>query len=85
MLAKLFNSAITPRLNIAPSKAQIKNTLDGEKRSAMLKIEKIRVPKIKPNCTADVKCPKALDSRLKFNMRSLMIPFPANHNDVQKN
>jgi hypothetical protein len=44
-----------------------------------------KVPVIKPNCTADVKFPKALSGRLKVIDKLFMIPFPANHNEVQKN
>ena len=85
MLAKLFPSHIIPALNREPSKAQVKNTFDGEKRSVIVKMAKISVPKIKPNCTADVKCPKALPLRLKSIIRSPITPFPANQSDVQQN
>jgi hypothetical protein len=44
-----------PRLHSAPSTAQVKNTFDGEKRSAMVKIANMSVPEINPNCTAAVK------------------------------
>ena len=85
MVAKLFPSHIIPTLNMEPSTAQLKNTLDGEKRSAIVKIANIKVPKINPNCTADVKCPKALALRLKFIISSLITPLPANQSDVQQN
>ena len=55
MLAKVLPSRIIATLNMEPSIAQVKNTFDGEKRSAIVKIAKISVPEINPNCTADVK------------------------------
>ena len=59
-LAKPLLSQMTPKLNSAPKRAHVENTLEGENRSAMDKIAKTRVPMIKPNCTAEVKCPTAL-------------------------
>ena len=85
ILAKLFPSHITPALNKEPSKAQVKKTFDGEKRSAIVKIAKISVPKIKPNCTAEVKWPKALSLRWKLTIKSPITPFPANQSEVQQN
>jgi hypothetical protein len=85
ILAKVFPSHITSALNKEPSKAQLKNTFDGEKRSAIVKMAKIRVPSINPNCTADVKWPKALLLRLKTTIRSLITPFPANQSEMQQN
>ena len=84
-LMRLLAFHITPKLNSAPSKALIKNTFEGENRSAIVKIAKISVPIINPNCTADVKCPRALSLRPKFMIRSFITPFPANHSDVQQN
>ena len=74
-----------PILNNAPITAQVKKIFDGEKRSAIVKIAKRSVPKIKPNCTADVRCPNALLFKLKFTIRSLITPLPANQSDVQQN
>lgn len=85
MLVKLFWLNITPALKSAPSKAQLKNTFEGEKRSAMVKAAKSSVPKINPNCTADVKCPSALALRLKLVIRSPITPLPANQREVQQN
>ena len=85
ILAKLLPSHIIPKLNREPSKAQVKNTFDGEKRSAIVRMAKMSVPKINPHCHADVKCPKALALRLKFTIRSLITPLPANQSDVQQN
>ncbi len=65
--------------------ALIKNTLEGENRSANANIAKTSVPPIKPNCTAEVRCPKALVFRLKLIIRSLITPFPANQSEVQQN
>ena len=84
-LSKLLASHITPKLNSDPSNALIKNTFEGENRSAIVKIAKISVPIINPNCTAEVKCPKALTLRSKFRTRSFITPFPANQSDVQQN
>lgn len=38
-----------------------------------------------PNCTEAVKSPTAVDCKLKALAKSPMIPFPANHNEVQQN
>jgi hypothetical protein len=84
-LAKSLPSQITARLNSAPSKALIKNTREGAKRSAMVRIAKRSVPMINPNCTAEVRCPKALSAKPKFLTRSLITPFPANQSEVQQN
>jgi len=73
------------KLKSDPSTAHMKNTFDGEKRSAIVKIAKVNVPLIKPNCTDEVKCPKALALRSKFITRSLITAFPANQSDVQQN
>jgi len=40
-------------LHKAPKIAQIKNTLEGENRSAINKVAKSKVPVINPNCTED--------------------------------
>ncbi len=84
-LIKPLASHMTPKLNSDPSKALIKKTFDGEKRSTIVKMAKISVPIINPNCTADVKCPSALPLRSKFITRSLITPFPANQSEVQQN
>ena len=51
----------------------------------MVRSAKQKVPTINPNCTAEVKCPTAENSKLKALTRSFMMPFPANQSDVQKN
>lgn len=48
-----MESAIKLKLHRAAHRAQIAKTLEGEKRSAIINIAKTKVPKIKPNCTAD--------------------------------
>ena len=73
------------RLNKLPISAQVKKTFDGEKRSAMVSKAKIKVPNIKPNCTAEVKCPTAAISKLKVSTRSFIMPLLANQSDVQQN
>ena len=85
MLANPLPSHIIPILNRDPSKAQHKNTLEGENRSAIVKMAKISVPVINPNCTAEVKCARALSLSPKFTIRSCITPFPANQSDVQQN
>ena len=84
-LKKLLESLIIKTLQIAPSNALTKKTLEGEYRSAMVKIANTKVPEIKPNCTADVRWPNASSLRLKLPTRSPITPLPANHNDVQQN
>jgi hypothetical protein len=84
-LFKLLPSHIIPKLNNEPSKALIKNTFEGENRSTIFKIEKVNVPIINPNCTAEVKCPKALILRSKCMARLSITPLPANQSDVQQN
>ena len=74
-----------PTLKIAPKIALIKNTLDGENRSAIVNKANTKVPAIKPNCTAEVKFPKALSCKLKVVTRLFITPFPANHKEVQQN
>jgi hypothetical protein len=56
-VVKLLPSHIRPALNSAPA-SLTKNTLEGEKRSAIN--AKTKVPKIKPNCTAEVRLPIAV-------------------------
>ena len=62
-----------------------KNTKEGEKRSAIVKMAKNKVPKINPNCMAEVTCTKK--SALKFSSLAIspIIEFPANHKVVHKN
>ncbi|GAA4971112.1 hypothetical protein GCM10023315_21410 [Algibacter aquimarinus] len=84
-LLKLFASNTVKRFKDAATTAQIKNTFDGENLSAIFKIANTNVPIIKPNCTAEVKCARAETSRLKLDIKSVIIAFPANHKDVQQN
>ena len=76
---------VVPRLNTAPKTALIKKTLDVANRSAIVRIAKIKVPKINPICTADVICPNALLSKLKDSSRSPITALPANQREVQQN
>ena len=73
------------RFKKAPSKALVKNTFDGENLSAIVKMAKVKVPMINPNYTTEVNKPKALLFRLKFSIKSLITPFPANQRVVQQN
>ena len=82
---RLLFSIVMPRLNKAPNKAQVKNTLEGENRSAIVKSAKTKVPEINPNCTAEVKCPKALSDKSNVVAKSFITLFPANHKEVQQN
>lgn len=72
-------------MKIAAITAHVKNTFDDENLSEIVKIANKNVPIIKPNCTADVKCASAEDSRLKFTIKSDMIALPTNHSEVQQN
>ena len=63
----------------------MKNTFDGEKRSLSVRIAKTKVPIIKPNCTDELIYPSDSVLKLKNKTKSLIIEFPANHNDVQQN
>lgn len=72
-------------LRTAANNAQTKNTFEGENLSEIVKIANKNVPKINPTCTAEVKCANAEGSKLKFEIKSVIIAFPANHNDVQQN
>lgn len=56
----MFPSASIPRFTRAPHSAQIKKSRDGENRSGKLNRAESRVPAIKPNCTAAVRCPRAV-------------------------
>ena len=85
MLEKVLSPLIIPRLNAAPSKAHTKKTIDGLYLSATEKMAKISVPMMNPNWTAEVKYPKALSSSPKSVLNSGIMPFPANHIEVQKN
>ena len=40
-----------PKFKNAPSKALVKKTFDGENLSAIVKMAKVKVPMINPNCT----------------------------------
>ena len=54
-LVSVLSSQIIAMLHKAPRTADIRNTFDGENRSAMVSMAKINVPIIKPNCTDDVR------------------------------
>lgn len=74
-----------PRLKTLPAMALKKNTREGENRSARVSKEKIKVPMIKPNCTAEVRFAKASELRWNALERSFITPFPANQREVQQN
>lgn len=76
---------MTQKFEKAPNNPHTKNTMDGEKRSAIDKTAKIRVPEINPNCTIEVICPNTLACRSKCSMRSESTPLLANHKEVQQN
>jgi hypothetical protein len=46
---------------------------------------KIKVPMIKPNCTAEVISPNPVSPKLKWAINETMTPLPANHKEVQQN
>jgi hypothetical protein len=76
---------IRPALNSAPSIALTKNTLEGEKRSAIAIMQKTKVPKINPNCTAEVRLPIAVAVRPKLITKSVITALLANQREVQQN
>ena len=62
-----------------------KKTVEGAKRSARDRNAKTNVPIMKPNCTEEVSILRADSGRLNVLISSFIMPFPANHNEVQKN
>jgi hypothetical protein len=81
IVVKLFPSHIRPALNSAPSIA-LKNTLEGEKRSAIANNAKTKVPKINPNCTAEVRYQLQLQDQLITKSVTALL---ANQREVQQN
>ena len=74
--SKLINDPIT---------ATTKNTRDGENRSLMVKMAKMSVPRIKPNCTALVRDAIAELDKENSVETDGRITFPTNHRFVHKN
>jgi len=70
---------------MAPDNPHIIKTFDGEYRSAIVNNAKTNEPIIKPNCTAEVRCPRELSANPKVVIRSSIIPLPANQSEVQLN
>jgi len=85
MLSKVLSSHISPALNMAPIIAHIKNTLAGEKRSAIFNMANSKVPIINPNCTEMVIVPRAASVRLKLAIKLGITPLLANQSVVQQN
>ncbi len=81
---KLVASNI-PRLAAAPATADKKNIRDGEKRSAIFREAKLKVPVIKPSCTAETKCPKLWGAKPKLCIIPARAALPANQSEVQAN
>ncbi|ELR70064.1 hypothetical protein C900_04124 [Fulvivirga imtechensis AK7] len=73
------------RLRIAPAIAQKKNTFDGENLSAIVNVAKVKVPKIKPNCTAEVILPNDPDGSDRNSCKSGSTALPANQSEVPAN
>jgi hypothetical protein len=69
-------------LNSAPSIALTKNTLEGEKRS-IANNAKTKVPKINPNCTAEVRLIAVAGPKL--ITKSVITALLANQREVQQN
>ena len=65
--------------------AQRKNTWVGENLSEMLKKANNKVPRINPDCTAEVSKLRALEDNSKTKISSGITALPANHNEVQQN
>jgi len=78
-------SRIVPKLKTAAINAQKKNTFDGENLSDIVSNAKINVPLINPNWTAEVRCPRVPSLKLNVEIKLVITPFPANHNEVQQN
>ena len=74
-----------PRLNKPAKSELIKNTREGENRSAIVKTAKTNVPQMNPNWMALVICAKNAGSRCNSLMISVMTEFPANQRDVHRN
>ena len=72
-------------LSIAPIIALTKNTLDGLNLSAIDNSANRNVPRIKPNCTAEVMDANASVGKSQSVCKSLRIAFPANHREVPAN
>ena len=70
---------------MAPRIEEIKKIFLGENLSDSAKKAKMNVPEIKPSCTADVTIPTSFRSTFIADCKSIIIAFPANHNDVQAN
>ena len=76
---------LIPRLKI-PAKIELKkNTIDGEKRSEIVKTAKTRVPEINPNCMALVRWAKKFGLRFRSIAISEIMELPANQSEVHKN
>ncbi len=73
------------RLQRAPARAQLKKTLEGAKRSGMVSNAKRKVPQMKPNCTAETKCPTAPAGRAKASCKLATSTLPTNHREVPAN
>ena len=73
------------RFDIAPRIDEYKNIFRGEYLSENAKNAKTNVPEINPSCTADVTLPTSLRSTFIADCKSVMIAFPANHNEVHVN
>ena len=84
-LKEVLFSSKTPRLKNAPRSAQKKKTFEGENLSEIVKKAKLKVPRIKPNCTAEVRFPKASGCSSNLIMRSVITALPANQSEVQQN
>lgn len=79
-------SEYNPRRLTSPAiKADVKNTFEAENLSVIVNTANSNVPIIKPNCTAEVNCPKAEFANPKLSVKSLIIALPANQSDVQQN
>ena len=74
-----------PKLNIPAKMALLKNTIDGEKRSEIVKIANDNVPMINPNWMKLVKLPKKNVSSCKLGEIWFITALPANQSEVQKN
>ena len=83
--SKLATMAQAPTVHSAPAMAHSKNTRRGLKRSARASSANTSVPKIKPNCKAEVSAPTAVTGQPKLRCKSGITALIANHKEVPAN
>jgi hypothetical protein len=84
-VSKLCEPSPIIKFESAPAIALAKKTFEGENRSEIVSRAKVKVPEIKPNCTADVKWLTEPSGRVNDFTRSPITALPANQSDVHAN